>query len=135
MKRIDIAIIVMAWSGFFGCLFLPALQYPNGEPFIAWKAVALSLAAILEFHKSWSNFILAVVGIGNIVIVVAPLALFCRALWLRVALAFFFVLVFSVALSFSLDGGDYQAGYYMWLASFLLSAIGFGISARTARLD
>ena len=127
MQRIGSILVVIAWLVFLASLALPAVQFHDSEPLVGWYAGWMAIRLIPGFYRDWSSLLVAMTGVGNVIIVLMPLALFISSGRVHKLLASFFFVVFLIASAFYFDSTGYAAGYYLWVASFLCASIGFGI--------
>lgn len=94
---------------------------------MGWMAGWAVIKRIPGFYLDWPGFFVSILGIGNIFAAIAPAALFFATKRLLKFMSMFSMVVFIIALSMFFDGEGFVEGYYMWVASFLGAAIGFGI--------
>jgi hypothetical protein len=106
---------------------MPAVQFQEGVSYMGWKAGWDAIQTIPSFYLDWSSFLGAILGTGNIFAAIAPAALFFSTKRPFKFLSVFSVVVFIIALSVFFFGEDYAEGYFLWVASFLGTATGFGM--------
>ena len=128
MMRIGKIIIVLAWLAFLSSLLFPAVQFQDAEPYMGWMAAWTTVVKIPESISDLSNILAALVGVGNILIVFAPVALFYGGKRMFAVLALFYMVLSLVAIGFYGEGR--AAGYFLWVASLLGVSVGFGLLSR-----
>ena len=132
MRRIGTILVLVAWLAFLACLDLPAVQLDTAKPYMGWLVGLAAIARIPEFYSGWTGLAVAVSGFGNILIALSPVALFYPGKRLYQVLAALFLGEFLIALSFVFGSFAQAEGYYIWVASFLVASLGFGLLSSAA---
>jgi len=132
MRRVGSILVVVAWLAFLVCLVLPAVQPDTAEPYLGWLVGLAAIARIPEFYCGWTGLSVALAGVGNILIALSPVALYYPGKRLYTILAALFTGEFLVALSFYFGSFAQATGYYLWVVSFLVASVGFGLLSRSA---
>jgi hypothetical protein len=130
MRYAGSTLVVLSWLAFLVSLGLPAVQFRGVEPYMGWMAAWAIIVKIPESFSDLSSVFFGLVGVGNILIVFAPAALFYSAKRLYKFTTLFYMVVFFIALAFYDEGC--AAGYYLWIASLLGVSVGFGLLSRIA---
>lgn len=97
---------------------------------MGWMAAWAIIVKIPESFSDFSSVLFGLVGVGNILIVFSPVALFYPGKRLYKFIALFYMILFFIALAFYGEGR--AAGYYLWVASLLGISAGFGLLSRIA---
>jgi hypothetical protein len=132
MKQTGSKLVVVAWLAFLVSLMLPAVQLNTSEPYRGWLVGLGAIARMPDFYISWTGLSVALAGVGNILIALSPVALFFPGKRLYKVLVWFFIAEFFNALSFFFGSFAQATGYYLWVVSFLVVSVGFGMLSRYA---
>jgi ethanolamine transporter EutH len=135
MKRAGLILVITSWVVFIASWAMPAAQFQDMEPYMGWMAGWAVIKKIPDFYLDWPGFFVAILGIGNIVAAIAPAALFFSTKPLLRFMSVFSMVVFIIALGMYFDGDGFVEGYFMWVASFLGAAIGFGLLSAAVPRD
>ena len=127
MRRVGSILVVISWLVFIASWAMPVVQFQDMEPYMGWMAGWAVIKKIPDFYMDWQSFFASILGVGNIVVAIAPAALFFPVKRLLKVLSLFFVAVFFIALSVFFDSGGYAEGYFLWVVSFLGVAIGLSM--------
>ena len=127
MWKLGTLLVGLAWLAFMVCLFLPAVEFYDGREVLGWK---VGLAAISEFpplNITLDDILLFVGGVGNVVLAFSPIALLFVRRNVYLVLAVVNVVLFGVAASFYASNSGFASGYFLWVAAFLMMALGLGV--------
>ena len=125
MMQMGRVLVILAWAAFLGCLWLPSVRFHDGSVILGWK---VALSAISEFpplDKTLGDFLVFLSGIGNILIVLSPIALLVENRVVNSILAALGYLLFVIGLSYFQPNSGYATGYMLWVISFFVMGIGF----------
>lgn len=139
MKPIGTATVVVAWIAFIACLAMPA-HSAAGDSELGWQTGLGAIKSMLYLPDKLLTkdalFFLrySFSGLGNIVMMLLPVALYLNFRKGYGLLAFFFFAETCVAASYFYEfKKSFHAGYYAWVVSFILATIGVGMLAISAK--
>lgn len=125
MNRSGNIVTVFAWAVFICCLFLPAIQFQNGEVIPGWKAGLVAISGIPVMQESLEDLVIGIAGLGNIFMALSPLTLLLQSRKLFTALTVISFLLFVISASFYKPGMGYSPGYFLWVFAYFVMTIGF----------
>lgn len=127
MKRVGSILVCSSWLVYLASWIMPVLQIQGDESYMGWMAGWTVIQKIPSFYLGWSDFLGAVLGIGNIYAAIAPAALFFPTRQLFKFMSSFSMLIFIIALSMFFFEEGYAEGYFLWAMSYMGMATGFGM--------
>ena len=127
MKRVGSILVGLSWLVYLTSWTMPVLQIQGVESYMGWMAGWTVIQKIPSFYLGWSDFLGAVLGIGNIYAAIAPAAFFFPTRRLFMFMSLFSMLIFIIALSMYFFEKGYAEGYFLWVVSYLGMATGFGM--------
>ena len=126
MKQFGIAVTIVAWIAFIACLVMPL-----DRSLIGWDVGLMAVSTIPHFYGNLNALSDAFVGLGNIAMLLLPLAIYVNKKFFYAFLTIFFFIETWVATTYY--ESDVLLGYYFWVASFLLAAVGMAILTNSFR--
>lgn len=140
MKKANLFILA-AWILYLIAWFLPAVkpQQDFTKPILGWKAFRLAACGVLscegvEFQTRHHAILAGASAITTVLFLCSPGLILFSSRSLRRLSAWITVTAFLLNLHWIVTFGDQRSalaiGYYLWLLSFLLLAVGLFISAR-----
>ena len=120
MKQFGIAVTIVAWIAFIACLVMPVTR-----SHIGWDVGLMAVSAIPHFYGNLNALSDAFMGLGNIAMLLLPLAIYANKKFFYAFLTMFFFIETGIATTYYERG--LLPGYYFWVASFLFAAAGMAI--------
>ncbi len=93
----------------------------------------MAIFSILDSYKNLSALSISFAGIGNIAMLLLPIALYLNIKKIYTFLAFFFLIETAVAISHYASG--FYIAYYFWVTSFFLAAVGMSMLVKSFNTD
>ena len=126
MKQFGIAVTIVAWIAFIASLVMPV-----DRSHIGWDIGLMAVFTIPHFYENIKALSDAFVGLGNIAMLLLPLAIYVNKKFFYAFLTIFFFIETWVATTYY--ESEVLLGYYFWVASFLFAAAGMAALTNSLR--